>query len=527
MNSNRTVRRLLWNSATSYINLTISFASSFILVPITLHYLGKEQYGLLQLVGSLAGYISLASLGTGAALMRTVAQARDADPPVDLSPTLSTAFFFYLSLGAIGFIVGLSALPVLPSIFHIPQDQRWISQLLVIISFVGALITFPLSVFMGVLIGRERFDLSNLVRGVQSLSLFGATVLAFWSGGRLVTLIVVQTLLSIGSSVVLVWFAYREIPNIRISPKLVRLSELRQILSFGVFAFCVQIAVQISYRTDTVVIGIFLPLGAIAIYNIGLRLSEIARDIPSQISGLLPPVIARMDQQKQPEDLERIFLASTKWILLIALAVAIPLLLFVSPFIRIWLGSDFGETGLITRVLCISGIFAIAQGPAATLLMYKGKHKFMAASSLTASAANLVLSIILVRHWGILGVALGTAIPVLLADGFIVFPLACRLIRMPLRRLFIRALLPPLAPAVLTIVIMSVACSKWNPTSLLEVVLAMAGASCVYLLIFSLCSLSVEDRKSLLFHAKNFIVQNSILRQHAAKREPATSGPGV
>ena len=132
------MRRLLWNSTTSYINLAITFISSFVLVPITIQYLGKEQYGLLQLVGSLAGYISLASLGTGAALMKTVAQARDANPPVDLSPTISTAFFFYLGIAIIGFIIGLSSLPVLPSVFNIPESQRWISQLLVIISFLGA-----------------------------------------------------------------------------------------------------------------------------------------------------------------------------------------------------------------------------------------------------------------------------------------------------------------------------------------------------------------------------------------------------
>jgi O-antigen/teichoic acid export membrane protein len=416
---------------------------------------------------------------------------------------------------------------MLPSIFHIPADQRWISQLLVVISFLGALITFPLSVFIGVLTGRERFDLSNIVRGVQSLSLFVTTVLVFWFGGRLIALIVVQTLLSVGSSIMLVYFASREVPGIRISLRLVRLTELRHILSFGIFAFCVQIAVQISYRTDTVVIGIFLPLGAIAIYNIGLRLSEIAREIPSQISGLLPPIIARVDQEKQPEDLQRILLGSTKWILFIALGVAIPLLVFVSPFIRIWLGSDFEQSALITKVLCLSGILAIAQGPSATLLMYKGKHKFMAASSLIASGTNLVLSIILVRYWGILGVALGTAIPVLLADGLIVFPLACRLIRMPLRRMITHALMPPGVSALLTIAMVSAACSKWQPVNLIHIILAMAGATCVYMLIFSLCFLSVADRKVLIAQFKQMIMKIPIFRPHSAERAPVTSGPGA
>jgi O-antigen/teichoic acid export membrane protein len=521
MTSQKTVHRLLWNSIASYSNFAITFVSSFFLLPITLRYLDKEQYGLLQLVGSLVAYVALAGLGTGSALMRTVAKSRDTDKSVDLSPIISTAFFFYLGIGIAGFAVGISSLSIIPGIFHIPSDQRWLCQLLVIISFTGALITFPLSVFLGVLSGRERFDIINIIRGIQTLCMFVGSIIIFWSGGRVIALMVIQSALAIGAAILSVWYSYREVPTLKISFKLVRLSELRQILSFGIFAFCVQIAVQISYRTDTIVIGVFLPLSAIAIYNIGLRLSEIAREIPSQIGGLLPPIIARLDQEKQPEELQRLLLAATKWILLVALTVAIPLFVFAPAFIRIWLGSDFEQSALITRVLCVAGIFSIAQGPSATLLMYQGKHKLLAATSLVCSFANLALSVVLVRYLGILGVALGTAIPVVVADGLIVFPLACNLLRLPLRRLIGRSILPPVIPAVITVAILAGIFNKWNPEHLIYIIEAMIFGSTIYCLSFWTFFLSTNERHEFMLQIKQLISRSPIKPERQAGKNDA------
>lgn len=505
MTAQKTINRLLWNSIMSYFNYAITFISSFFLVPITFRYLDKEQYGLLQLVGSLAAYVALAGLGTGSALMRTVAKSRDHEKRIDLSPIISTAFFFYLVIGLAGFVIGLSSLQFLPGIFHIPPAQRWLCQLLVIIALTGALITFPLSVFLGVLAGRERYDIINIIRGIQAVCMFMGTILIFWSGGRTVALLLIQNGIAVGGALLLVWYSYREVPNLRISFKLVRLSELKEILSFGIFAFCIQVAVQISYRTDTVVIGIFLPLSAIAIYNIGLRLSEIAREIPSQISGLLPPVIARLDRGEEPEEVQRILMAATKWVLMIALAVAIPLLVFAPAFIRGWLGGDFKQSALITQVLCIAGIFAIAQGPAATLLMYQGRHKLLAATSLICSGANLILSIILVRYLGILGVALGTAIPVVIADGLIVFPLACKLLRLPLRKLTVQSLLPPVIPALAWIAVLELIFSRWNPERLVNVIIVMIIASVIYLLSFWIIFVSSKERRLLIDQIRQLI----------------------
>src|SRR6202008_4912680 len=55
----------------------------------------------------------------------------------------------------------------------------------------------------------------------------------------------------------------------------------------------------------------------------------------------------------------------------------------------------------------------VFQGPMVGLLYGVSKHKFYAYLNLAEGSINLILSLVLVRHFGMIGVALGTLIPML------------------------------------------------------------------------------------------------------------------
>jgi O-antigen/teichoic acid export membrane protein len=248
---------------------------------------------------------------------------------------------------------------------------------------------------------------------------------------------------------------------------MVRLSELRHLLSFGIFVFCVHVAVQVTQQADAIVIGVFLPLGTIAVYNIGLRLSEIAREIPAQLGRLLPPVIVGLDRGTQPEELRTAFEESTKWILAVALAAATPLIAFAEPLIRAWVGEGFSRAALVVYILCIGGIVSIGQSPASYILMFKGRHKLTAGLALADCVPNLILSIILIRPLGIVGVALAPAVVTL-----------------------------PIAIAVQRVV--------W-PDHLFSTMLGMAATAAVYTLLFATASLSSGDRARYLVYLRGAV----------------------
>lgn len=54
----------------SYLNIMLHAFIGFLYVPILLHYIGKSEYGLYQLMGSLIAYFSIMDFGLTAAVIR-------------------------------------------------------------------------------------------------------------------------------------------------------------------------------------------------------------------------------------------------------------------------------------------------------------------------------------------------------------------------------------------------------------------------------------------------------------------------
>ena len=68
-------------------------------------------------------------------------------------------------------------------------------------------------------------------------------------------------------------------------------------------------------------------------------------------------------------------------------------------------------------------------------------------SNLLIAIANLALSVALIRRMGLIGVALGTLIPLAAVSIFVLFPAACRRVELGLPEALKTAIFPALWPA--------------------------------------------------------------------------------
>jgi hypothetical protein len=60
------------------------------------------------------------------------------------------------------------------------------------------------------------------------------------------------------------------------------------------------------------------------------------------------------------------------------------------------------------------------------MLLGRGRHRLVACTALGEALVNLALSLVLVRYYGLVGVAIGTAVPITLGNLGILLPAACR-----------------------------------------------------------------------------------------------------
>jgi O-antigen/teichoic acid export membrane protein len=101
-------------------------------------------------------------------------------------------------------------------------------------------------------------------------------------------------------------------------------------------------------------------------------------------------------------------------------------------------------------LVLLSGYFLmLAQQPSVDLLLAQGRHRLRGWWNLGEGAANLALSVYWGRHYGLIGIALGTAAPMIFVQVFIQPWYALRTITLsPVRYLREALLGPALAAAI-------------------------------------------------------------------------------
>src|SRR5439155_4755886 len=130
----------------------------------------------------------------------------------------------------------------------------------------------------------------------------------------------------------------------------------------------------------------------------------------------------------------------------------------------------------------------------ATVLKGAGQHRLVAFTYILTGIANLSLSIAIVRRLELVGVAIGTLVPVTASSIFILFPAGCRRVGLPLGRAISKGVLPAVWPVAVMVAYVELTRDHVAPT-LIAVGAETAAAALVYAATFLLCGISSAERR--------------------------------
>jgi O-antigen/teichoic acid export membrane protein len=204
------------------------------------------------------------------------------------------------------------------------------------------------------------------------------------------------------------------------------------------------------------VIGAFLGVGAIPFYAVANSLVVYLMDFMVAIAAVVAPMASKLNAEGRRAELTDIFLKWSKVSLSLSLAAGLFLIVLGPRFVAWWIGPEFeGPSGVVLQILMVSSlVFLPIRGVAQPLMMGLGKPRAVTLAFLAAGIANLVLSMIMARPWGLAGVAMGTAIPNVVFAVY-VLNVACRELEVGVPRFFRyvvpRAALGAVAPLALLI----------------------------------------------------------------------------
>jgi len=430
-----------------YVATGVELAIGVLMLPFNVAHLGQSAYGLLVLAASITMYFSMLDLGYGLAQVKFAAQYRAKRDGMAISEIASTMFFVFMAIGFVVMAVAALLAYNFESFFKVTSDQASTGRKVLLIISAYVALSFPFSVFGGIVNGFQRKYLNGAVSITTSIIVALVNVVVLMSGYGLVELVVCTTAIRMAAYVGYRLNAYRVFPALRISLKNFKVARLREVTGFSAFMLLLDLANKLNYSADTIIIGAFISTAAIAIWAVAQRLIDVTQRLTDQLNGALFMVVVDSATSGNSEKLRLVLLQGTRISLAMVIPVAAGLALLARPLVLAWVGPDFLASVPVIHILAAVVIFRVGNATATTLLKGAGNHRLLAYSNVGIALANIVLSVMLVRSYGIIGVAWGTLIPLSLVSIFVLFPAACRRAGVSVWRALSEAVWPAVWPA--------------------------------------------------------------------------------
>jgi O-antigen/teichoic acid export membrane protein len=433
------------NVGSSWFALGFNILVGLFLSPYILHHLGDDAFGLWVLIFSVTGYYGLFDLGIRSSIIRYVAKYSTVAENEELNRLVNTAFFTYSAIGAVALLITIAVSFYVGSIFRISGDSIHLARWLFLMVGTAVALGFPLGVFGGILEGLQRFYVLNLNNMSATLLRALLIVIALQRGGGLLTVAFITVSLPLLANVVNAAVALRILP-LHFGLEHLNRESLRRIATYSGTTFVIIVAVRLRFKTDAIVIGKFLGAAAITYFTIGSRLVDYAGEVVGGLAQVFVPMSSQSDATGDLAGLRKIFIAGNRACALIIFPMAAILIILGKSVIEAWVGARYIAASYpVMLVLVIPSTLMLAQSASGRVLYGMAKHRTLAIVTFMEGAANLFLSIFLVRRFGIMGDAAGTAIPLACTTLFFMPRHLCRVLKMSIGVYLREAFLLPLA----------------------------------------------------------------------------------
>jgi O-antigen/teichoic acid export membrane protein len=445
------------NVSSGWVALATNILVGVFLSPYILHRLGDAAFGIWVLIFSLTGYYGLFDLGIRSSIVRYVSKATARDDLEQYARVINTSLFSYTCIGAFAFLVTVVVSVYIDRIFHIPatftRETRW----LLVMAGSGVALGFPLGVSGGVLEGLQSFYVLNWTSIISTLVRALLIVLSLRHGGGLLMVAFITVTVPVISAIVRSAVVLRMLP-VSLGLAYVDRKTLREMANYSGTTLIMIVSARLRFKSDSIIIGTFLSSVAITYFNIGARIVDYAGEVVESLAQVFVPMSSHSDARGDINRLRKIFVAGNRFCAFTIFPIGAILIILGKSVIEAWVGKQYiTQSYPVMLVLLIPTMLMLSQAASGRVLFGISQHRTWALVTLIEGIVNILLSIALVRPYGIMGDALGTAIPLAATMIFFLPGHVCRKLQIPVRTFLREAYSLPIAvcaPMVLTLLLM-------------------------------------------------------------------------
>jgi O-antigen/teichoic acid export membrane protein len=376
-------------------------------VPLALHYLSVEKFGLLMLLLQLAGYFTLIEIGMSGATARLLIDYKDTSSTDSYGSLILTASLVFAIQAVIILLVGLFGAPrivmLLGTPLHLQEDAtfllRWLCGCFAFVT------TFK--IFGSVLYANKRLDLINIFSSVGVLVGLALMALVLASGGNLQGLFVVfvvQALLTVIFQGLGCWW-------FKLLPQHGRwgrptAAHFKETFLYAKDVFFFNVSNQILEASQLIIVSKTMGLTAAAMWSVGTKVFNLLQQVLTKIEGTAVVFFSEMMVRGEHALLKKRFqqiyeISAGAAVASLAVAVAVN-----KPFVTAWAEPSLAWPISLSALMAIAIFFNVVSRCHIDFILNSKKLLALRYIYLIEAVAFVSTAFVLTAVFGLYGVIL-------------------------------------------------------------------------------------------------------------------------
>ncbi len=400
-------KKLLLNTIVSLSNELVVIICGFILPRMFLVSYGSEINGLQASITQFLGFISLCELGVGAVVKSTLYKPLAQKNEIEISQIVCSSERFFRKLGYILFVYTLFLMVFYPLLIKKEFGFIYTASLILIISL-STFARYFLGMTYRLLLNADQMGFVPIGLHITTLMLNTLiSVILMKNGAGIHWVKLVASLIFIMQPVCLAIYVHK---HYRINHKLkLDIEPIKQKWN----GIAQHVSAFVLMGTDVAVLTVFSTLDTVSIYTVYNLVVNGIRQFVMALTAGVQATFGNMLAKKEIDNLVLSF-SHFEWLMHTATTFLFGLTgLLIVDFVRVYT-KGITDTNYIVPAFAILFTCAIAtyclRLPYNMMILAAGHFKQTQNSAFIEAGLNIVLSVILVFHFGLIGVAIGTLV---------------------------------------------------------------------------------------------------------------------
>lgn len=414
-------RRAGMTASTSFLSKALTMGISFISVPLTIHYLGAERYGVWLTISSLLMWMSLTDFGlTGNALVNMISSASAREDTETAQQYAASAFWSLVGLSVLFLCCFCTAFNWISwrVVFRVSEA---VSSAELNYACLFTAIIFALNLPLGMLNSiysayQDGFIWNIWTIAGNLLSLISLLVVTHFQGGLPLLICAVSGTRVLVSIINAAYMFFRQYPFLKPSVFCIRWARTRELLKLGSKYTVAQLAGLGIYQSQPMIITQLLGPAQVTIFVIAQKIVTLPNDLAYIATQ---PFISAFSEARARGDwawIRGAFKNSLFATITCSLLIQTVIALLAKRVIAVWAGPAAVPSTEIVIWLSVYTFIAAAMMPVGQLLCGLERADVLAISLSVCAIAISSLSVLAAHKWGLVGVAFAMAVGKLLTS---------------------------------------------------------------------------------------------------------------